>query len=415
MRALLVAYYYPPIPGGGSQRPRWMAGRLPEYGHEVTVLTAGYHGDERTEGVVRVHDPSHNLNRHGRFAIQWLAQRLAVELANRLGSAASIYGRWRRRAIAAALELHRRRSFDLVLASYPPVETLEIGLALAAAAGLPLVADFRDGLVFEPIEAPQLRRHPILRRRVAVLEAEILAKARLILAAHPGHAAHLRRAGAAGEVVALPNGWDPEDFADLEPAALAPEVRHLVHAGGFAASDADCDVRPVLAALAAVAGPAAGAASLRLEQLGRLTRGERRAARSLLQAGVVVDHGEVPRRRCLALERAADALLLVASPRRPSVTPGKLFEYLAAGPPVVAVARSGFAAELVRETGCGVVVDPADAAGLRAALTAVGEGAPLPGAPVRDKAAIAGHSVDARLAVLDRALQAAVATLPRSG
>lgn len=414
MRILLVAYYFPPIPGGGSQRPQWLARGLAAHGHEVTVLAAGYRGDQRGDGVVRVHDPSHNRHRRGRFALQWLVQRLAVEAANRAGGAASIYGRWRRRATAAALDLHRRHPFDLVLASYPPVETLEIGLALRAAGGPPLVADFRDGLCFEPIEAPRLRRHAVLRRHYEALEDAVRRRAALILAAHPGHAEHLRR-GAAADVVVLPNGWDPADFADLEPAELPAPERHLVHAGGFAASDADCDVTPLLTALAAV-GDEPGGGPLVLDQLGRLTRAERRAARALLAAGRLVDHGPVARRRCLAFERAADALLLVASPRRPSVVPGKLFEYLAAGPPVVGVAPpAGYAAQLLRETGCGVVVDPADGAGLRAVLRAVRDGRHLPDAPARNPAAVAGHTVGARLEVLDAALRSAVATLPAAG
>jgi len=410
MRILLLAYYHPPIPGGGSQRPRWMARRLHDLGHDVTVLAAGYGGPDPGDGVVRVPDPSHNRNRRGVRAAQWLAMRLAVEAANRGGWPVSVYTPWRRRVVAAARALDRRSPFDLLLATYPPAETLQAGLELAAAGGPPLVADLRDGLLFEPIEASRLRRYPAVRRHYRRLEEAVLESAAGLVTAHPDHAQHLRRRGAAGPVAAIPNGWDPDDFAGLPQVTLEPGVRHLVHAGGIAASDPDCDLAPLAAALEEVAdGPAR--ARLRLHQLGRLTARERRRLGGLRAAGVLVDHGVVDRPRCLALERAAEALLLVASPRRPSVAPGKLFEYLAAGPPVLAVAPDGFASEILRETGCGITVAPDDVGARRAALEAVATGEPLPGRPRRDDRAVERHSVAARAGELDRFLRRAVATL----
>jgi glycosyltransferase involved in cell wall biosynthesis len=64
-------------------------------------------------------------------------------------------------------------------------------------------------------------------------------------------------------------------------------------------------------------------------------------------------------------------LLLVpdAGGRGRGVLSGKVFEYLAAGRPILAVVPpDGAAADLVRETGAGIVVAPDDGAGIRAAL-----------------------------------------------
>jgi hypothetical protein len=51
------------------------------------------------------------------------------------------------------------------------------------------------------------------------------------------------------------------------------------------------------------------------------------------------------------------------------VLSGKVFEYIAAGRPILAVVPpEGAAADLIRETGCGVVAAPDDVAGIRSAL-----------------------------------------------
>ena len=79
-----------------------------------------------------------------------------------------------------------------------------------------------------------------------------------------------------------------------------------------------------------------------------------------------------PRARSLELQRDSEANLLLipdAGGRGKGVLSGKVFEYLAARRPILAaVPPDGAAAELIRETGAGVVVAPDDVEGLVAAL-----------------------------------------------
>ena len=78
------------------------------------------------------------------------------------------------------------------------------------------------------------------------------------------------------------------------------------------------------------------------------------------------------RRRSLELQRDSEALLLLipeAGGRGRGVLSGKVFEYLAAERPILAVVPpDGAAARLIRETGAGIVVAPEDVAGIRDAL-----------------------------------------------
>ena len=80
----------------------------------------------------------------------------------------------------------------------------------------------------------------------------------------------------------------------------------------------------------------------------------------------------LPRADSLRLQRESEALLLLvpdAGGRGRGVLSGKVFEYIAAGRPILAVVPpDGAAAELVRETGSGVVARPDDIEGIRQAL-----------------------------------------------
>jgi glycosyltransferase involved in cell wall biosynthesis len=79
-----------------------------------------------------------------------------------------------------------------------------------------------------------------------------------------------------------------------------------------------------------------------------------------------------PRATSLSLQRDSEVLLLLipdAGGRGRGVLSGKVFEYLAAGRPILAVVPpDGAAAELIRSVDAGPVVAPDDVDGIKAAL-----------------------------------------------
>jgi len=98
-----------------------------------------------------------------------------------------------------------------------------------------------------------------------------------------------------------------------------------------------------------------------------------------------------PRRRSLELQRDSEALLLLipdAAGRGRGVLSGKVFEYLAAERPILAVVPpEGAAAELIRAAGAGLVVAPDDVDGIAAALRnlhAAWRAGTLEGTPLTD-------------------------------
>jgi glycosyltransferase involved in cell wall biosynthesis len=84
--------------------------------------------------------------------------------------------------------------------------------------------------------------------------------------------------------------------------------------------------------------------------------------------------GNLPRDEALALQRAADTLLVIIDDTRLGITTNKVFEYLAAGRPIIVLGAGSEAGRLVEELNAGVVVSSADPRGIAEAITSAVQG-----------------------------------------
>jgi glycosyltransferase involved in cell wall biosynthesis len=82
--------------------------------------------------------------------------------------------------------------------------------------------------------------------------------------------------------------------------------------------------------------------------------------------------GLLDRSAARSLQREADALLLLTGSDRSEAT-GKLYEYLTAERPILALASDNEAARIVSDTRTGLVVDPGDRAAIERALRELAE------------------------------------------
>src|SRR5207245_2578902 len=174
-------------------------------------------------------------------------------------------------------------------------------------------------------------------------------------------AAEMRARNERARVVTIANGSDFDDFDGLEYHPGAERFR-ITHAGSFFGKR---DPKPFLTALSRVDGVVA-------RFVGDFRAADREWSANILDRMELIPYA--PHRRSLELQRDSEALLLLipeAGGRGRGVLSGKVFEYLAAERPILAlVPTEGAAAELIEETGAGVVAAPDDVAALTSALRA---------------------------------------------
>jgi glycosyltransferase involved in cell wall biosynthesis len=391
---LLVAYFYPPSRDTGALRPASMARWLRKLGHDVTVLTTSAYGslpDDEEQGIVRTADAQlWRARLHGRKRIEALYDSDSYggkpHPLSRLIVPEPLALAWIPFARSRALRLAARREFDCVITSSPPESAHAIGLALRRRHHITWVADIRDAWNFEPLRP----RFPTgaQRRLDHHLERRWLRGADAVVAVSKPAADDLRiRLGIDAHLVR--NGWDPEAVggADAAPGSgvsLDPERVSLVYAGRFGSYGRDPE--PLVEGLRELArrNPDAGA-RLELVIAGPLTEAERELFAADVSPARIVLAGSLERDRAFALQREADCLLLLAQPARSQLLNIKLFEYLATGRPILALAAGTEAGRVGAELGADPVAadDPDAIADALARLVREGVAAPDPAAVAR--------------------------------
>ena len=367
---LLVAYFYPPCRDTGALRPASMAKWLRRLGHRVVVLTTSAYGTGEDEDAVRTADAQRWRARlHGRDRIDALYDSDTYvgrpHPLSRLIVPEPLALAWAPFARHRALRLHREHGFDCVITTSPPESAHGVGMALTRR-GVPWVADVRDAWTFEPLrpEFPTAAQRRLDRR----LERRWLAAADVVACVSAPADEDLRARGIA-EPLLIRNGWDPElptSDGQTPTGLLDPARTSLVYTGRFGTYGRD--PRPLIDALARLARDDPGAAArLELVVAGPLNAEETRLLATDVSPARIVAVGSLERERALALQREADALLLLAQPTRSQLLNIKVFEYLAAGRPILALAGDTEAGWVVERIG-GETVRADDVAAIAAAL-----------------------------------------------
>jgi glycosyltransferase involved in cell wall biosynthesis len=378
VKLLLVTLYFPPAGGAGVQRPLKFATHLPALGIETHVLAPDdpkwVHADPELQPPTQawIHraryfgpkgrKPAEEL--HGRHGLDLVSRHARLAFRRFLVPDENVS--WNLTAIPTALRIVRSEGIDVVLTTSPPSSVHLIGAAVKRATGVRWVADLRDSLLAHPHRRPEHLAARTKERTEATVARLVARSADAIVAVSEAIADEAESLEPKGRVATITNGSDFDDFTGLE---YRPSDRfRITHTGSFFGKR---DPRPFLAALAEADDDVIA------RFVGDFRSSDREWAESLGLDERLELHPYVPRRQALELQRDSEALLLLipeAGGRGRGVLSGKVFEYLAAERPILAaVPPDGAAAELIRETGAGVVAPPNDVPAIGAALAGLVE------------------------------------------
>jgi glycosyltransferase involved in cell wall biosynthesis len=276
---------------------------------------------------------------------------------------------WYPFAVRRARQILRAVDIGALYSSSSPETDHLVAWKLKRETGLPWIADFRDGWMFETHRA--VRNREGLRRRAELrLERAVVGTADSIVTVNELIADDFRSRypAAAHRVHVIENGFDPDDLGGLTRHRTADGKMRIVYTGRLALSRTDQSLAPLLAALETlVAGDPDIARDIEVHLIGPLSPHERDEIERSRASDLVRIAGPRPRREALQAQLDADVLLLVTGSDA-GVSTSKAYEYLATGRPILGLTKSPPAMELVRASTRGTVVDPQNVSAIASSL-----------------------------------------------
>lgn len=368
-KLLLISYFFPPYGGAGVQRALKLCNAAPQLGWHVPAVISAFPAAAESQDPsllseipdgCEVARPS--VLRPGGLS-RWLGPWMAPDP----------YVGWLPGAIRAAREAVRRHQPDAILSTSMPYTAHLVARRLRRETGLPWVADLRDPWTdnrflgwYEPSRlAGRWRRWFDGRiERSVYAEADLLT----VTAAPLAELLRARHGVPADKVLLARNGYDEHDFEGQlpMPAPRPPHDRAALRVLFAGSIYQGYTFEPFLAALERVL-QADPEAPIRFDVVTHnLGLYERFAPKYPLARAVTTTHGRVAHAE--VIQRYRDADLLVLSCLDDLSIPGKLFEYIRSGTPVLAFAVRGAEAHaLLQQTGtgqCAVADDPDHGAAL---------------------------------------------------
>lgn len=354
-RVLLICYYFPPMGGAGVGRPLALYKNLPGLGIECDVLTVKsvayrLYEPELLHGldVSRIYragsrDPQRLMYLIGLRKVKDSTISRGKRVSDRFFPDPKVG--WVPSAVKLGRVLVENRKYQCLLSTSPPMSAHLVAKKLSGEFGLPWVADFRDFWTGYKAETWFDSERKVARARK--LMEEIKGTAAKVTVVNPAIAEYL----GAGQVIY--NSFD-ENRAQRWGQPLQQD--HFI-IGVLGTLDDLRPIEPLFEVMAMIRDVAPDVFDrIRLLQVGTVNSGD---VNSLIDRyglkGKCDLRGLVKRERSVEILSASSMLYIgLASPDGKGVLPGRIFDMLASGRPILAVAPSGSEVErLIGSTGAG--------------------------------------------------------------
>ena len=316
-KVLVITYHYPPINNGATPRLSQFVKYLPQYGYIPTVLTTNKFGmTDDDKNILRVRE--YGVIEKSRILL--ITYKIIRKILYRTGLVVDPLIIWRLQCIRFIDKLLLHEKFDLVFASFPPSVNIELAIYLKKKYNLPLVSDFRDGLVFEP-----LRKENVFRRLSdKYFEKKVVKNSDYIITVTPPITKYFHLKYENCKVDTITNGFQEYDYQ--ENILLNTDNVNILYSGRISLSSASQTINLFIDVLSGLISTNVFAKKIKFIVIGDLTKQEIDYLNKKLNSNFEY-RGLVEHHQSILFQKQANYLLFVASESRSSLATTKIYEY----------------------------------------------------------------------------------------
>ncbi len=392
---LVISYFFPPLGGAGIQRTLKFVKYLPQCGWLPIVLTQK-HGHHFAYDYEQLEFISKKVRVVRANAFEFIKLRKTIRIilmnlftlthsSNQKGNTLNqkyistskrIYPlnllrkfveqwlfipdskiRWFPAAMHAGLKVTRNTEIDILYSTSYPYTCHLIGYALKLITNKPWIADFRDPWADNAFMTKGFSRW---RRRIDhQLEGRVVQKADIVvLPTEPIGKQFIKKYPMenSAKFKVIPNGYDEEDFRGIKEKK--PTKFTIVFTGTLTPSSSPGQF---FEALSKISGEQPDIISdVKVYFVGWIEPIYVKLIKELRLDNIIEIMPYVSRNKCLRIIAGASILLLplAESWKDKGIFTGKIFDYLSARRPILALVPEDIAANLIRQTNSGIVVNP---------------------------------------------------------
>jgi glycosyltransferase involved in cell wall biosynthesis len=394
-RVLILSYYFPPDGGPGTQRAAKFCKYLPEFGWSPVVVTRPAN---RERGIWETEDRSLEQDIDSTIVIRVGPAEEVPDWAARLPNI-DIARKWLAPAWDAVVQAIRDYDPQVMLVTTSPFDLAFIGLRAMDEFGIPVVLDLRDPWALDGWRGRSSRQ--AWRADFDAMKESLKAGTAVVANTREARAAMLAHIQGLepSRVHVIPNGYDADDFSGPleQPMPDDPESFVLVHAGTLHSRLSSRFRGPLglLRRMKQFRAEPIEPSGRTIEYLVEATKRLRARGHPLMDVLKVVQAGGVDTETRLCVERAqfddrfhftgylahgqsvalvrsATALFLplhgLPEGHRSRIVPGKTYEYLASGVPILGCLPEGDARDLIGRFDFGYLAWPTDVESIESAL-----------------------------------------------
>jgi glycosyltransferase involved in cell wall biosynthesis len=389
-KVLIITYYWPPTGGVGVQRWLKFSKYLPEYGWEPIIytpenpeMTIEDHSNFKdvSDALMVVKQPIWEPYDWYRKILGKKDEKIGAGLMSEggkegWGKKLAVWMRgnlfipdprkfWIKPSIKYLSQYVSDNDINHVITTGPPHSMHMIGLGLKRESGINWIADFRDPWTNIDFYK-ELMLTGFADRLHRKKEKEVIKNADAVVTVGPSWAEDFKAQGAK-QVEVIYNGFDKADFpSEPLPATSGFTVAHI---GSFSKSRNHQALWEALSQLRKEND--AFDKDLKILTLGHVDGSVADSIKGFSLDDKWTREEHVPRDQVLAFQRSSNVLLLMVNdtPNAKGILPGKLFEYLASGRPILCIGRTdGDSTRVIKDANCGKCVGPQDLEGVKKAL-----------------------------------------------
>ncbi|HYJ42565.1 MAG TPA: glycosyltransferase family 4 protein [Steroidobacteraceae bacterium] len=362
---LIVSYHFAPSPLVGAKRFSFLTREFARLGFNVHVITSGKgespHGRDSSLPVCgtvhRVDAPFEVPLKGG-----GLIHRIAGALMRRILAPVGMDYFWARAATRKALEVAAKLPRGVVIATSPPHAALIAGARVARRLKWPLILDYRDP--WSAYDWPEWHRGWISQWFARRIEGALVRRSAARVLNTPSMRDWFEESfphAASAMNFVIPNGFN----AGPAPAPLAGGPIEIVHAGEIYGSRS---LVPLLRAVERLS-QRHRERTIHVTSYGPLPDTEWQRIRGAGLESFIEERPRIPFAELFAELQRAHVLLAVVSEHMTYSVPYKIYDYMAAGRPILGLApRDAALHELLADSDAGHCVEPADIDGIGQAL-----------------------------------------------